>query len=120
MDGDETGGKVKVVWAKSVVRYSAGILDWSDQKRRAMDVKTRKRLTMFGAFHKKGSVARLYMKRTDDRRGLICVYDGVKEEELGLLGYVKVIYKWMLKVVGEKQPEKAGKEVAWQLYEGCQ
>ena len=52
-------------WAIGVVRYSAGILDWSDRELKAMDVKTRKRLTMFGAFHKKGSVPRLYMKRKD-------------------------------------------------------
>ena len=32
-------------------------------------MKTRERM-MFGAFHMKGSVARLYMKRKDGRRGL--------------------------------------------------
>ena len=52
-------------WAIGVVRYSAGILEWNDRELKAMDVKTRKKLTMFGAFHKKGSVGRLYMKRKD-------------------------------------------------------
>ena len=66
-----------------------------------MDVKTRKRLTMFGAFHKKGSVPRLYMKRKDDGRGLISVFDCVKLEELALSEYVKETEEWMLKVVGE-------------------
>ncbi|KXJ19770.1 hypothetical protein AC249_AIPGENE21527 [Exaiptasia diaphana] len=97
------GNLIKAInaWAVSVVRYSAGILDWSDRELKEMDVKTRKRLTMFGTFHKKGSVPRLYMKRKHGGRGLISVVDCVREEELGLCGYVKASEEWMLKVVGE-------------------
>ena len=100
------GNLIKAVnaWAIGVVRYSAGILDWSDRELKAMDVKTRKRLTMFGAFHKKGSVPRLYMKRKDGGRGLISVFDCVKLEEFALSEYVKEIEEWMLKVVGETLP----------------
>ena len=39
-----------------------------------MGMKTRKKLTIFWAFHKKGSVVRLYMKRKDGRKGLIIVW----------------------------------------------
>ena len=46
-----------------MVKYSAGIMDSSDRELRAK--KTKKRLGMFGSFHKKGSVVRLYMKRKD-------------------------------------------------------
>ena len=101
------GNLIKAIkaWAIGVVRYSAGILDWSDRELKVMDVKmdvkTRKRLTMFGAFHKKGSVPRLYMKRKDDGRGLISVFDCVKLEELALSEYIKETEEWMLKVVGE-------------------
>ncbi|KXJ06748.1 hypothetical protein AC249_AIPGENE17286, partial [Exaiptasia diaphana] len=97
------GNLIKAInaWAVSVVRCSAGILDWSDRELKEMDVKTRKRLTMFGTFHKKGSVPRLYMKRKHGGRGLISVVDCVREEELGLCGYVKASEEWMLKVVGE-------------------
>ena len=97
------GNLIKAInaWAVSVVRYSAGILDWSDRELKEMDVKTRKRLTMFGTFHKKGSVPRLYMKRKYGGRGLISVVDCVREEEHGLCGYVKASEEWMLKVVGE-------------------
>ena len=55
------------------MRYSAGILDWRDLELRAMDVKTKERLTIFGAFHKKGSVVSLYMKCKDGQRALISV-----------------------------------------------
>ena len=41
---------------------------------------------VWGVFHKKTSVVRLYPVRQDDVRGLISVC-GVKEEELGLFGY---------------------------------
>lgn len=48
-----------------------------DRELKAMGVKTKKRLTMFGAFYKKGSVPRLYTKREDGGRGLISVFDCV-------------------------------------------
>ena len=87
-------------WAIHVcmVRYSAGILLWSDLELRATGVKTRKRLTVIGAFQKKGSVV-----RKDGGRGLI----SVKEKKLGLLEYVKAsdkskVVREMLQV-GEKK-----------------
>ena len=44
-------------WTIGVARHTV-ILDWSDQDwLRAMDVKKKKRMTMFGEFHKNGSVA---------------------------------------------------------------
>ena len=43
-------------WDVGVVRYSAGILNWTACELREMDIKTRKILTMNGTFHKKGSV----------------------------------------------------------------
>ena len=52
-------------WAVSVVRYSAGVLDWTEKELKAMDVRTRKLLTMFGAFHRNSGVDRLYMKRKE-------------------------------------------------------
>jgi hypothetical protein len=88
-------------WAVSVVRYSAGVLDWTDKELKAMDVKTRKILTMNGVFHMRSSTYRLYIKRKEGGRGLISIVDCVKEEELGLFGYVKMSEEWMLKVVGE-------------------
>ena len=55
-------------WAVGVVRYSAGILNWTDGELRAIDVKTRKMLTMSGGFYKRVSVLRLYLKRKDGGR----------------------------------------------------
>ena len=96
------GNMVRAVntWAVSVVRYTAGILEWNDSELKAMDVKTRKLLTMKGAFHMNSSVDRLYMKRLVGGRGLISVEECVKAEVLGLSNYVAGSEEWMLKVVG--------------------
>jgi hypothetical protein len=84
-------------WAVGVVRYSAGILDWTKKDVRAMDVKTRKILAMCGAFRKLSSVDRLYMKRNEGGRGLISVEECVISEEKSLSEYVGSSKEWMLK-----------------------
>ena len=58
-------------WAVSVVRCTAGILDWRQQELKDLDIKTRMTLTMFDIFHKNGNVCRLYLKRNQGGRGLI-------------------------------------------------
>ena len=91
-------------WAVSVVRYTAGILDWRKHELKAMDVKTRKILTMKGVFHRKSNVDRLYLKRNCGGRGLISVAECVRKEELGLNEYVRSSDEWMLQVVAEEMP----------------
>ncbi len=88
-------------WAVGVVRYSAGILDWTRKDVRAMDVKTRKILTMCGAYRKQSSVDRLYMKRKDGGRGLISVEECVESEVKSLGEYVAKSEEWMLKEVAK-------------------
>jgi hypothetical protein len=88
-------------WAVGVVRYSAGILEWTKEELREMDVRTRKVLTMNGGFHRQGSVLRLYMKRKEGGRGLISVEECVRLEEKGLYEYVKASDEWMLKELVE-------------------
>ena len=89
-------------WAVSVARYSAGILEWTDKELKALDTRTRKLMTMSGAFHMKSSVPRLYLKRKEGGRGLISVFDCVRGEECGLFEYVKGSTEEMLKVVAEE------------------
>ena len=99
------GNMVRAVnaWAVSVVRYTAGLLDWKEQELRALDVKTTKILTMNGAFHMRSSVDRLYLKRNVGGQGLISVEDCVRKEELGLREYVRASDEWMLKVIAENK-----------------
>ena len=92
-------------WAVSVVRYTAGILEWTASELKAMDVKTRKRLTMNNAFPKTCSVDRLYMKRKVGGRGLISVEECVRTEELALNEYVRASDESMLKEVAANTKE---------------
>ena len=103
------GNMIRAVntWAVSVVRNTAGILEWNKPELKAMDVKTRKLLTMKGAFHMNSSVDRLYMKRQVGGRGLISVEECVRTEELGLCEYVAGSDEWMLKVVGAQLEAEA-------------
>ena len=82
-------------WAIGVVRYSAGIIDWTEKDLKRMDVKTRKTLSMAGAFHTRGSSHRLYIKRKEGGKGLISVEDCVKMERANLRSYVSDSEEWL-------------------------
>ena len=89
------------VWAVSVIRYSAGILEWSTKYLQQMDIDTRKALTLHGAFHRNSTVNRLYMKRNEGGRGLLSVECCVRAEEIGLSEHVLASDEWMLKAVSD-------------------
>ena len=88
-------------WAVGVVRYSAGILDWTSGDIKKLDIQTRKLLSMSGAFHTRSSTTRLYMKRKHGGRGLISIEDCVRMEQANLSHYVSSSTEWLLKEVSE-------------------
>ena len=75
-------------WAVAVVRYSAGIVNWTKDEIDLLDRKTRKTLTMHGALHPKANVSRLYMKRKIGGRGLISISDCVYGEQRSIKYYI--------------------------------
>ena len=74
--------------AVSIIRYSAGVLNWPVAEVKELDRKTRKQLTMHGAHHPKANTDRLYMKRESGGRGLISVEDCIEIESNSLLEYL--------------------------------
>ena len=76
-------------WAVAIFRYGAGILDWKGCELKSVDRTTRKTMTMYGAFHPKSDVDRLYLKRHEGGRGLISIEHCVRGEENSLGLYVK-------------------------------
>ena len=86
-------GKNKILaintWAVSVLRYGAGILKWTTNELKSMDRKSRKIMTMHGAFHPKSDVDRLYVTREKGGRGLISCEGCVRSEENNLGWYVR-------------------------------
>ena len=64
-----------------------------------IDRTTRKTLTMYGAFHPKGDIDRLYIKRKEGDRGLISIENCVRSEENNLGLYIRDSNEMLLKGV---------------------
>ena len=96
-------GKNKIqainTWAVALLRYGAGIIDWKVAELKKIDRTTRKTPTMYGAFHPKSDVDRLYLKREHGGRGLISVETRVRSEENNLRLYVRDSDEMLLKGV---------------------
>ena len=60
-------------WVESLLRYSAAFISWRTFELQAIDRKTRKLFTIYGAFHPKSDVDRFYKPRKDGGRGLIAL-----------------------------------------------
>jgi len=89
-------------WAIGVVRYGAGVLDWTKEELRALDIKTRKLMTMTGCLHPRSDVNRIYVARSKGGRGLISVDECVEAEERSLKEYVGKSSEWMVNIVKEE------------------
>ena len=71
-------------WAVSLLRYSATFVSWRKSELQAIDRKTRKLFTIYGALHPKSDVFRLYIPRKEGGRGLISIEDCVELAIRGL------------------------------------
>ena len=65
-------------WAVSLLRYSAAFLSWRKSELQAIDRKTWKLFTIYGALHPKSDLDRLYVSRKEGRRGLLFIEDCVE------------------------------------------
>ena len=75
-------------WAVYLLRYSAAFFSWRKSELEAIDRKTRKLFTIYGALHPKSDVGRLYIPRKEGGRGLISTEDCVELAIRGLEVYV--------------------------------
>ena len=75
-------------WAVSLLRYSAAFVSWRKSELEAIDRKTRKLFTIYGALRPKSDVDRLYIPRKEGGRGLISIKDCVELAIRGLEVYV--------------------------------
>ena len=74
-------------WAVPVVRYGAGIINWTVAELRQMDTKTRALLRLHRAHHPQGDVDRLYVNRKRGGRGLQSIEEVVRREENAMTSY---------------------------------
>ena len=70
--------------AVSLIRYGAGIIEWTKEDMRQMGCKTRKLLTMHRSMHPQSEVDQLYWKRTEGGRGLQSIEEVVEIEKASL------------------------------------
>ena len=75
-------------WVVSLLRYSAAFVSWRKSELWAIDRKTRKLFTIYGALHSKSDVDRLHIPRKEGGRGLISIEDCVELAIRGLDVYV--------------------------------
>ena len=75
-------------WAVSLLRYSAAFVSWRKSELQAIDRKTWKLFTIYGALHPESDVGRLYIPRKERGRGLILIEDCVELAIRGLEVYV--------------------------------
>ena len=71
-------------WTVSLITYSAAFVSWGKSELQAIDRKTRKLFTMYGALHTKSDVDRLYIPRKEGGRGFISIEDCVELAIRGL------------------------------------
>ena len=85
-------------WAVSLMRYSAGIVEWTKADLDVTDRKTRILMTMHGMLHPRSNVSRLYLPRSEGGRGLLSVSDSVNIERRSLQCRVSSTQEKLLKV----------------------
>ena len=87
------------IWAISLVRYSRAFSDWTREKLREMDLKTRKLMTMHGTLHLRAHTSRLYIHKKDGGGSLISIEDYVDQAAQGLQNYISKSTKRILRSV---------------------
>ena len=71
-------------WAVSLLKYSTAFVSWRKIELQAIDRKTRKLFTIYGALHPKSDVDKLYVPSKEGGRGLISIEDCVELAIRGL------------------------------------
>ena len=95
------GNMVKAIntWAVSLMRYSAGIVEWTEADLDVTDRKTRKlMMMMYGMLHPRLNVSRLYLPRSEGGRGLLSVSDSINMERRSLQCHISSTQEKLLKV----------------------
>ena len=86
-------------WAVPLIRYTAGVVKWTQAGMEALDVSTRKLLAMHKCFNVNDNIHRLYVPRKLGGYSLLSVEDVVAQEICALGGYLKSsVEHWLQKV----------------------
>lgn len=102
-------------WTVPAIHYGTSIIEWVKEELEYTDRKAKTLIIMYRGLHTRSNVQRLYIPRSEGRRGLISVKDCVDENQFckqqvrtsaeGLTRYLKLLksYKICWKTIREKQ-----------------
>ena len=82
-----------------MIRYTAGIVDWTIAELEDLDRKTRKLMTAHRTLHPQSDIDRLYLPRRIGGRGLLQIRQTVEEEIRNLSEYISSSTESALKEV---------------------
>ena len=105
------GNIIKAInnWTVPVVRYTAGIIDWTQAKLEDLDRKIRKFLSALHALHPQSDVDRLSLPRQAGGRELLQIRQTVEEEKRALIDCIKNSSEHSLKAVSDEELLKVNK-----------
>ena len=86
-----------------IIRYVAGVLDWTNKELKSIDNKTSKLMTTNESLHPRENVGRLYLARKEGGRGLISCEECGNVEVQNLGKYLSESEEWMLKFVAREK-----------------
>ena len=86
----------------NILRYEAGVINWTKAELESIDRKTRKQMTIYGMLHPLADVQRLYLPRGQGGRGLKSVEDCVRLKEAGLADYVQSSTRLLIVAVAKE------------------
>ena len=90
-------------WAVLVVRYTTGIIDWTQAELEDLDRKTRKLISAHHSLHPQSDMDRFYLPRKAGGRGLLQIRQTVKEEKRALNDCIKNSTEHALKAVSGEE-----------------
>jgi hypothetical protein len=76
-------------YAVPVIRYSAAIVDWTDEEINKLERSTRKWLSLNGAMNLNSDINRLYVPRNRGGKGLMSIKDTLRKEKSLVANYIK-------------------------------
>jgi len=82
-------------YAVPLLRYSGGIIKWTQTELAKLDVYTRKLMTIYGGISRNGDVDRLYIPRHIGGRGLVLARYAVEHEVRNLYAMLTVLMIFM-------------------------
>ena len=89
------------MWAIPLVRYTTGLIKWTQTEMKTLDISTRKLLTMYKCFSMKDDINRLYVPCQRGGRGLLSVEDVMYHEQLSLAKYLATTEEPLLQAVSQ-------------------